>query len=112
VLLVSLFLLILQIALVLHTRNVMVSAAQEGARLAANADRSAADGVERTKEAIRSSLGQELVDRAQVDALPPATTPGGAAVVGIRVSGPLPFVFLPAGPLRITVEGHALEEAR
>lgn len=39
VLLVGLFLGILQVALVLHTRNVLVSAAQEGARYAANADR-------------------------------------------------------------------------
>ncbi len=40
----------------------------------------------------------------------PASDTGGLAVVGIRVTGPLPFVFAPVGPLSITVEGHALDE--
>ena len=109
VLLVFLFLLILQVGLVLHARNLMVAAAQEGARLAANADRTPADGVARTRDVIAGSLGDDLVARLDVTPLP-AT--GDPAVVGIRVSGPLPFVFAPAGPLRLTVEGHALEEGR
>ena len=111
ILLVSLFLMVLQVGLVLHARNVMVSAAQEGARLAANADRTVDDGVLRTREAIRGSLGRELVAELDIDPLPPTRTANGAPVVGIRVSGPLPFVFAPIGPLEITVEGHALEEA-
>jgi Flp pilus assembly protein TadG len=112
ILLVSLFLMILQIGLVLHTRNVMVSAAQEGARLAANADRSAQDGVARTEQALRGSLGGDLLARTDVTPLPTTTTPGGARVVGIQVSGPLPFLFAPVGPLSITVAGHALDEER
>lgn len=110
ILLVALFLMILQVGLVLHARNVMVSAAQEGARFAANADRTAADGVERTREALTGSLGADLVGRTNVTPLPPATTPNGAPVVGIRVSGPAPWVFRAVGQLTITVEGHALEE--
>jgi hypothetical protein len=86
-----------------------VSAAQEGARFAANADRSAQDGVARTTESISETLGAELAGRMVVTPLP-ASAADGLPVVGIRVSGPLPFVFAPAGPLRITVEGHALEE--
>ena len=110
ILLVALFLMILQVGLVLHARNVMVSAAQEGARFAANADRTAADGVDRTREALRGSLGADLVDRTAVTPLPPTTTPNGAPVVGIRVTGPAPWVFRAVGQLTITVEGHALEE--
>ena len=109
VLLVFLFLLILQIGLVLHARNVLVSAAQDGARFAANADRSPEDGVARTTSSISEILGADLAARMVITALPASTT-DGLPVVGIRVSGPLPFVFAPAGPLRITVEGHALEE--
>ena len=109
VLLVFLFLLIMQIGLVLHARNVLVSAAQDGARFAANADRSPQDGVARTTESISETLGAELAGRMVVTPLP-ASAADGLPVVGIRVSGPLPFVFAPAGPLRITVEGHALEE--
>jgi Flp pilus assembly protein TadG len=109
VLLVFLFLLVMQVGLVLHARNVLVSAAQDGARFAANADRSPEDGVARTTASISETLGAELAGRMVVTPLPAATT-DGLPVVGIRVSGPLPFVFAPAGPLSITVEGHALEE--
>lgn len=109
VLLVGLFLLVMQVGLVLHARNVLVSAAQDGARFAANADRTAEDGVARTRESVAGSLGPELAGRMVITPLP-ATGAGGLPVVGIRVSGPLPFVFAPVGPLRITVEGHALDE--
>ena len=110
-LLVFLFLGVLQLGLVLHTRNVLVSAAQEGARYAANADRTPEEGVERTRTAIGEALGTGVRDRMQVRPLPVGTE-GGVPVVGMQVSGPLPVVFLPVGPLRITVEGHALEEGR
>ena len=109
VLLVFLFLLVMQIGLVLHARNVLVSAAQDGARFAANADRTAEDGVVRTRESVAGTLGAELAGQMAITPLPPADT-AGLPVVGIRVSGPLPFVFAPVGPLRITVEGHALDE--
>ena len=112
VLLVTLFLVVLQLGLVLHARNVMISAAQEGARFAANADRTADDGVERTREAIRGSLGSETAAALRVSPLPLSTTPGGAPVVGIEVSGPLPWVLRLVDPVRITVRGHALEEQR
>jgi Flp pilus assembly protein TadG len=108
-LLVTLFLGVLQVAFVLHTRNVLVSAAQEGARYAANADRTPADGVARTRQAIGDALGTGVRDRMSVTALP-VDASSGAPVVGMEVSGPLPLVFLPAGPLRITVQGHALDE--
>ena len=110
VLLVTLFVLVLQVGLVLHTRNVMVAAAQEGARFAANADRTAADGVARTEQALRESLGNGLLARTEVTPAAVTTTASGLPVVGIRVHGPLPFLFADVGPLEITVEGHALEE--
>ncbi len=109
VLLVFLFLLVMQIGLVLHARNVLVSAAQDGARFAANADRTAEDGVVRTRESVAGTLGAELAGQMVITPLP-AGDSAGLPVVGIRVSGPLPFVFAPVGPLRITVEGHALDE--
>lgn len=109
ILLVTLFVLVLQVGLVLHTRNVMVAAAQEGARFAANADRSAADGQARTRQALREALGSDLVGRTTVTPTRSATA-SGAPVVGMRVHGPLPFLFADVGPLEITVEGHALDE--
>lgn len=110
ILLVTLFVMIMQVGLVLHTRNVMVSAAQEGARFAANADRSGVDGVQRTRQALRESLGRDLVARTAVTVAPRTATGSGAPVIGIRVRGPLPFLFAAVGPLEITVEGHALDE--
>jgi Flp pilus assembly protein TadG len=109
VLLVFLFLLVMQVGLVLHARNVLISAAQDGARFAANADRTPEDGVARTTESISETLGTELAARMVVTSLPASAT-AGLPVVGIRISGPLPFVFAPVGPLSITVEGHALDE--
>jgi Flp pilus assembly protein TadG len=109
VLLVFLFLLVMQVGLVLHARNVLVSAAQDGARFAANADRSPEDGVARTTASISETLGAELAARMVVTPLPSSAT-DGLPVVGIQVRGPLPFVFAPVGPLSISVEGHALEE--
>lgn len=99
----------LQLALALHTRNVLVGAAQEGARYAANADRTPQDGVERTRQVIQSSFGAGLAARMDVEPLP-AGSAAGARVVGISVTGPLPLVLLPAGPVQVTVQGHALEE--
>jgi Flp pilus assembly protein TadG len=109
VLLVSLFLGVLQLAFSLHVRNVLVSAAQEGARYAANADRTEHDGVLRTRQAIADALGGTVASRMDVTPAP-STTSAGAPVVGIEVSGPLPLVVFWAGPVRLTVRGHALEE--
>lgn len=109
VLVTALFLGVFQLAVVLHTRNVLVSAAQEGARHAANADRTDADGVLRTREAIGAALGDGVRDRMSVTPLP-VDLSGPAPVVGMQVSGPVPVLFLPVGPVRLTVQGHALEE--
>ena len=107
--LITLFMVVVQVGLALHTRNLLVAAAQEGARFAANADRSDVDGEERTRQAIRGSLGDDVADRMSVSALP---VTGDPPVVGIRVSGPLPWVLDLVDPFTITVEGHALEEGR
>lgn len=108
VLVLALFLLVLQVALVLHVRNVLVSAAAEGARYGATADRTPADGAERTHLAVSQALSGRAADRLTYTAT--TTSIDGAAVVEVTVRGPLPVVFLPAGPLTITVHGHALEE--
>ena len=63
VLVVALFLLVLQVAFVLHTRNVLVASAQEGARYGANADRGPADAQARTREVVADALSPELAGR-------------------------------------------------
>jgi Flp pilus assembly protein TadG len=110
VLVLGLFLLVLQVAFVVHTRNVLVASAQDGARYGANADRVAGDARERTRAVIADALSQGAADRMDVTA--EQVVIGGRTTVRVTVSGPLPVVFLPAGPLSITVRGHALEEQR
>ena len=109
VLVVFLFLLVVQLGFVLHTRNVLVAAAQEGARYGANADRGPADAERRALEVVADALSPGVAARMD---RPRASLVelDGAAVMEVRLSGPMPLVFLPAGPLRLTVHGHALEE--
>lgn len=111
VLLLTMFLIVFQIGVVLHVRNVLIASAAEGARYGAAADRSADEGTVRAKQAIAQALGQGTADSMTCIALPGSAI-DGAPEVDIRCSGPLPLVFLPAGPLSITVHGHALEESR
>lgn len=110
VLVVTLFLLVMQVGVVLHSRNVITAAAAEGARYAANADRTPEDGVDRVRELLRESFSDDKVARMQITAA--RTTTDGLDTVEITVRSPLPTVFLPAGPLRITVIGHALKEGQ
>ena len=110
VLLVGLFLAVLQLGFVLHTRNVLVASAQEGARYGANADRGTADAGARTREVVTGALSPGVADRMTYDAQ--QVVRGGVLTVEVTVRGPLPLVFLPAGPLSVTARGHALEESR
>ena len=110
VLLVGLFLAVLQLGFVLHVRNVLVASAQEGARYGANADRGTGDAGARTREVVAGALSPTVADRMSYDAR--QVVRGGVLTVEVTVRGPLPLVFLPAGPLSVTARGHALEEAR
>ncbi|MCU1593475.1 MAG: pilus assembly protein TadE [Frankiales bacterium] len=111
VLVVVLFLIVFQVGIVLHVRNVMVSAAAEGARFGAAADREPGDGAERARSAIEDALGATIARSMDCAAVPGGDL-DGAPVVDIRCTGPMPIVFLPTGQVTITVHGHALEESR
>lgn len=110
VLVVALFLLVLQLGFVLHTRNVLVASAQEGARFGANADRDPADARARTREVVATALSSSVAGRMEYDAV--EVVQGGLLTMEVTVRGPMPLIFLPAGPLALTVRGHALEERR
>ena len=109
VLVLFLFLLVLQLGYLLHTRNVLVAAAQEGARYGANADRGPQDAEARALEVVRDALSPGFaarLDRPQASVV----EVDGAPVMEVTLTGPAPLVLLPAGPLRLSVQGHALEE--
>ena len=107
VLVVLLFGVVLQVGLAIHTRNVLVAAAAEGARHGANADRGPADARARTLQVIAQDLTPAYARRVDV---PPPTVQGG--VVEVRVEAPLPLFLRLTGPVRVTVAGHALEEGQ
>lgn len=106
VILVPLFLGILQLALVLHVRNTLTSAASEGARQAAMADRTQADGAAYTREQISGALADRFAD----DVSARATTIGGAPAVEVTVRAKVPALGLWGPAVALEVSGHAVEE--
>lgn len=96
---------VIQLALTLHVRNLMVSAASEGARLAATNDRGPQEGVERTQWLLGESLGgMDAVVTGQ------DTTIDSAPAVEVTVTSPVPLLGL-WGAGSMTVSARAFEEA-
>lgn len=106
VVLMPLFLGILQVALVLHVRNTLTSAASEGARYAATADRPLEAGVARTREQIAGAIAARFAE--QVTAVPDSVL--GAPGVRVEVVADVPPLGLWGPAVRLTVSGHAIEE--
>ncbi|RYU12894.1 TadE/TadG family type IV pilus assembly protein [Nocardioides iriomotensis] len=106
VVVLPLFLGICQVALVLHVRNTLTSAASEGARYAATADRSFADGAARTRDQITGALAARFAR--QVVAGP--ATVRGAPGVQVQVVAEVPPLGLWGPAVRLVSTGHAVEE--
>ena len=97
---------ILQLALVLHVRNTLASAAAEGARHAAVAGSSAPAGRAKVQELVDGALSQEFVRSVSVRPTAVGGAPGFEAVVEADVT-----VLGLGGPgVHIRVEGHAIAE--
>jgi Flp pilus assembly protein TadG len=114
ILLIALFLLVFQVGVFFHVRNVVAASAAEGARYGATADRTPTDGAARAQQAITEALGNRVSHAircapAGVDGL---VDVDGAPVVDIVCTGPVPIVFGPSPAIGISVHGHALEESR
>jgi Flp pilus assembly protein TadG len=105
-LLTLLFVAVIQLAVVLHVRNTLVDCASEGARYGALADRSPADGAERTRQLIESALSPRYAD----DVSAGTADVAGLRTVEVTVRAPLPVIGL-LGPDRLlVVRGHGAEE--
>jgi hypothetical protein len=111
VLVVALLLAVLQVAVYVHLRNVVVASAQEGARYAANADVPAEAGAGRTLEVVGratstgTAAGLSCTSAQQVDG-------SGLTLVVVRCTGTVPTLLAGLGdllPLKAT--GRAVEEA-
>jgi len=106
VVLVPLFLGILQVALVIHVRNTLTSAASEGARYAATIDRPVEAGVARTRQQIAGAIAERFasdVTASEVDVR-------GAPGVRVDVRAEVPALGLWGPGVRLEVSGHAVEE--
>lgn len=113
-LVVFLFLGILQLGLLLHMRNVVVSSASEAARTAANADQTCADARDRFRELIADSLSSRVSDgiRPPIGCGPDEDRASGATLVRVDVDVDLPLVFLPFGSVSVSATGRAVVEGR
>ncbi len=99
---------ILQLALVLHVRNTLASAAAEGARHAAVAGSSGPAGQAKVQELVDGALSQDFVRSVIVRPAAVGGVPGFEAVVEADVT-----VLGIAGPgVHIRVEGHAIAEVQ
>jgi Flp pilus assembly protein TadG len=110
VLVVALLLAVLQIAVYVHVRNVVVASAQQGARYAANADVPAEAGADRTLEVVgqatsaQTAAGLSCTSGQEVD-------DSGLVLVVVRCTGAVPSLFAAFGDLLpLEATGRALEE--
>lgn len=109
-LVLALLLLVVQVGLALHTRNLLVAAASEGARYGANADRTPEQGGARAVTVVEDALSPAAARRLTVTTATPLS-PEGLQMVEVTLTGVLPNV-LPVGTLHVTVHGHALREGQ
>lgn len=99
---------ILQLAIVLHVRNTLASAATEGARHGATLDRGPSDGAAYTRRLISEAVagryaGNVTAHNATVD---------GAETVEVVVRAEVPALGLFGPAVSLEVEGHAIDEGR
>jgi hypothetical protein len=94
---------LLQLAMWLWTRNVVVNAVDEGARVAAESGREIGAGADRTRSVLHDGLGGSAA-RFEVAGM----QAGDAVVIRARGVAPSFVPFLPA--LTVESEGRALDE--
>ncbi len=107
VVLVPITLGIMQLALVLHVRNTLASAASEGARYGATADRGPGEAAAKTREQISTSLNSRYAEHVVAS---PASV-GGAPGIEVRVEATVPALGLGGIGVHLSVVGHAVEES-
>lgn len=111
VLVVVLLLAVLQVAVYVHTRNVMTASAQEGARYAANADVASSAGAHHTVAMVARATSVQTAEGLACTSAEEADGSGLTLVV-VRCSGAVPTVLAGLGRLLpVEVTGRAVKEA-
>lgn len=101
------FVALIQLALALHVRNILIDSAAEGARFGAIDGNEASDAAERTHALITASLN----DRFASDIGAVRASVEGVEMIEVTVSAPLPLVWLYGPSNTLTVTGRAVDEA-
>lgn len=107
VLLLPLVMGVAQLALVLHVRNTLASAAAEGARFAAVSGSSAQGGEAKARQQVAGAISDRFVHRVEVRPAAVGGAPGFEAVIEADV----PVLGLGGPAVRLQVHGHAVAEA-
>ncbi|HEX7354287.1 MAG TPA: TadE family protein [Mycobacteriales bacterium] len=107
VLLIMVFLAVVQFALVIHTRDVLVADAAEGARTAALRDSGLPAGERACTDLVRHAVGGAV--RTPCAGSYEGTTP---ELVRMRVSADVPLMFVPGGRVHLDVSARAMREPR
>lgn len=97
---------VMQLALALHIRNTVLDAASEGARFAALAGNTPAEGSVRTRDLIGTALGSGFV----ADISASIENADGISIVAVRVRAPLPVLGLLGPQDGLEVTGHGALE--
>jgi Flp pilus assembly protein TadG len=110
--LLFLLLAVLQVAVYLHLRNVVVAGAAEGARHGAAADRSTRDGGPLAERVLAQGVSARTADGIRCAAVEEAGA-GGAVLVVVRCRGAVPALVPVLGPvLPVQATARALKEGR
>jgi Flp pilus assembly protein TadG len=110
--LLFLLLVVLQVAVFLHLRNVVVASAAEGARYGANADRSTADGGPFAEQVLAQGLSAKIAARIRCSSVEEPGA-GGVVLVAVRCRGVVPSLVAALGDrLPIAVTARAIKEGR
>jgi len=96
---------VVQLALLVHVRATLTSAAAEGARAASLAGADPGAGVRRTQSLLTDSLAASVVREIEAQ----ASVVGSVDVMVVRIDATLPLVGL-LGPHLMQVEGRAVRE--
>ena len=110
VLILALLLAVLQVAVYVHVRNVVVASAQEGARYAANADVASDVGAARTVQIVGQATSQRTAEGLACTS-GEEPDPSGLTLVVVRCTGSVPTLFAALGDLLpLNATGRALKE--
>lgn len=104
-LLLLLALAVVQVALLLHARATLTSAAAEGARTGALSGNDPASGARRATLLAEQNTGSGVVRRVTAR----RETVDGLDVITVRIDAAIPLMGI-LGPTEVSVEGHALVE--